>query len=79
MSLSGSPLRRNDSELVDELAFGGNGLGARTVLSRTSGILGFVLSSFATAGTVGAIASGIDRGNKWLTINQISLAMHMTR
>jgi hypothetical protein len=55
---------------VDELAFCGNGLGARTILSWISGILGFVLSAFATVGTVGAVASGIDRGNKWLTINQ---------
>lgn len=67
-------MRRNDSELVDELAFGGNGLGARTIFSWTSGILGVVLSefafSFATAGTRGAITSGSIRGNKWLTINQ---------
>lgn len=56
---------------MDELAFGGNGLlGARTILSWTSGILGVVISAFAFAGSVGAITSGIERGNKWLTINQ---------
>jgi hypothetical protein len=56
---------------VDELAFGGNGLGARTKFSGTSGILGVVISAFAfafsTAGTVGAVTSGSDRENKWLT------------
>lgn len=59
---------------MDEPPFGGNGLGARTIFSWTSGILGVAISvsvfAFATAGIVGATTSGIERGNKWLTINQ---------
>jgi hypothetical protein len=64
---------------VDELAFGSIGLGARTIFSWTSGILGAVISAFAfaAAGTVDAITSGIERGNKWLTVDRKTLSLYI--
>lgn len=62
--VSGSPLRRNDSELVDELAFSGIGLGARTIFdgsSWTCGILGVVMS-VPTA----PVAANVNTGTSWI-------------
>jgi len=60
---------------VDEPAFGGIGLGARTIFdvsSWTSGIAGAVMSAFTftVAGGIGVVTSRSERENKWLTINQ---------
>ena len=66
---------------MDELAFGGNGLGARTMFSWTSGILEVIISmfafSFVFSGAVGITISGIERENKWLTINQNREPLHI--
>ena len=74
-------MRRNDSELVDELAFGGIGLATRTgfdISSWTPEIAGGGISAFAFA-AAGAVTSGMERENKWLTINQDHEPMHMTK
>ena len=76
-------MRRNDSELVDEPAFGGIGLGTRTGFDSscwTPGIVGGEILAFAFAfAAAGAVTSGMERENKWLTINQNHEPMHMTK